>query len=206
MLLKHVSPEALARQYVNACQQVNLPMGTKSADACYCHQCSLVFMHTQHSLTEITIASPLTRHALGWIYTSLMVASAYLVRALIEDIPPQDHLALSIILCFLLIQSWIHLEQTRLRISLPHNRCWLRHRHLGIIKEQSIPVSQIHSARLEYSDAARHAKGQYARIVLVTSLGMIPASLTYSDKPWRLDQTCIHINQFLDSQKQLFQA
>ena len=163
-------------------------------------------MHTQYNNTEFNIASPLTRRALGWLYASGLVASLYLIRVLIEEIPPQDHLALSFIVCGLLVQTWFHLEQTCLKISLPYNRCWLRHHHLGKTREQSLPVSQIHSARLEYSDVQQHSDIRYARIVLVTSLGMIPASRNYSDKAWLLDQDCNHINHFLESQKLFFQA
>lgn len=163
-------------------------------------------MHTHNDKTELNIVSPLTRCALGWLYSSILVACLYAVRVMVEEIPPQDHLALSFILCFLLIQTWFRLDRTRLRISLPHNRCWLHHHHLGLTREQSLPVSQIHSARLEYSDLQKSTDTNYARIVLVTSLGMIPASLNYSDKAWKLDQTCSYINHFLESQRLLFKA
>ncbi|MFK7859532.1 MAG: hypothetical protein AB8B64_11935 [Granulosicoccus sp.] len=163
-------------------------------------------MPAQDRITEFTMMSPLPGKALVWLYAFFLIASLYIVRALIEDIPPQDHVALSFILCFLLTQVWCRLEQTRLRISLPYNRCWLRHHHLGKYKEQSLPVSQIHSAKLEYDDSQTSSNGGSARIVLVTSLGMIPVSLTYSEKARLLDQSCHHINCFLESQKLYFQA
>ncbi|MFK7994267.1 MAG: hypothetical protein AB8B87_09020 [Granulosicoccus sp.] len=152
------------------------------------------------------MALPLPRRALAWLTVSILVSGLYMFRVLIEEIPPQDHVALSFIVCFLLTQTALHLEQTRLRISLPHNRCWLRHHHLGKVREQSLPVTQIHSARLEYSDGQQDLESLNARIVLVTSLGMIPVSHKHTHKAWVLDRTCNHINHFLESKQKYFQA
>ncbi|MFK8082046.1 MAG: hypothetical protein AB8B97_17300 [Granulosicoccus sp.] len=163
-------------------------------------------MHLQDRITEFTMASPLPRQALAWLYASIFFASLYVLRALIEEIPPLDRIALSFILCFLLIQTGFSLRQTRLRISLPHNRCWLRHHHLGQFKEQSLPVSQIHSAKLEFEELQGGTDTRSARIVLVTSLGMIPVDQGFSDKAKLLGLTCENINYFLNSQNEYLQA
>jgi len=163
-------------------------------------------MHFQDRITEFKLASPLPGRALAWLYVSILFAGLYGLRALIKDIPPQDHIALSFILCSMLLQAWFYLRQTRLRISLAHNRCWLRHHHLGHFREQSLPVSQIHSAKLEFDQSQKGTDTLSARIVLVTSLGMIPVNQTYSRKAWVLEQACNHINHFLESQNQYLKA
>lgn len=163
-------------------------------------------MRLTDNITELRMTLPLPRSTLMWFGISAFFTSLYIIRSSIELIPPQDHVALSLILCFLLGQSWLHLEQTRIRINLPHNRCRVRHHRMGVFSERSLPVSQIHSARVEFDSASAGTASPPARMVLVTSLGMIPASLYYSDKLWHLDKECQLINGFLESSELFFHA
>jgi len=163
-------------------------------------------MYPKDCVTQLKLSSPLPRSALAWLAITALIAGLYIWRASIEFIPPEDHVALSIILCCLLTQLWMQVEQTRVTISLPHNRCWLRHHRMGRYTEKSLPVSQIHSARIEHADTPIYGDIYPARIVLVTSLGMIPASTYYPDKPRLLYNTCTRINTFLGSNESYFHA
>lgn len=158
-------------------------------------------MRCREYLTELEMESSLPRTAWGWLTLALLLAGMYLLRAMIQDIPPEDHLALSLLLCTFLALVWINLEQTVLKFSLPENRCWLRHHRCGMLKERSLPVSQIHSARVEYQSTSGNADTQLARLVLVTSLGMIPVSEHYQENPALMDGACHQINSFLQSQQ-----
>lgn len=135
-----------------------------------------------------------------------LLAGFYLIRAMTQVIPPEDHVALSAILCTFLLLALINLEQTVLKISLSQNRCWLRHHRLGMLKERSLPVSQIHSAKVEYLTAKGDTDMQFARLVLVTSLGMIPVNEHFQEHPTRMDSACQQINSFLHSQRQYLAA
>ncbi len=163
-------------------------------------------MHCRKHSTDLTLQSPLPKVAIVWFGITLFIALLYCIRATIEIIPPQDHFALSIVLCFLLGQVLISMEQTVLKISLPYNRAWLKHHRFCNHHERSLPVSQIHSARLEYSKNPQEGADDCARIVLVTALGMIPVTEEYEKKTVRLRQTCTQINRFLESQTQYFTA
>lgn len=149
---------------------------------------------------------PLPASTLIWLGLTIFFASLYLIRVSVDLIPPQDHVALSLILCFLLVQLWLRLEQTRITINLAHGRCRVRHHRMGSYSERSMPVALIHSARLEYNSNSAVTESSPARLVLLTSLGMIPASLYYSNKAWRLDRECQRINHFLKSNERFLHA
>jgi len=156
--------------------------------------------------TELTLASRLSTHACAWLAVCAVVASLYLVRTFIDDVPPQDHVALALILCVLLTQAWISMEQIVVKISLAHNRCWLRQRRFIRQSERSLPATQIHSAKLEYQDNQIEANAPLARIVLITSLGMIPVSSDYRSETRDLLSACERINRFLRTQHSLLPA
>ncbi len=165
-----------------------------------------VTMHCREYPTDLKLHSPLPRIAKIWLGVALFIASLYIVRASIEVIPPEDHFALSVLLCFLLGQVLLSIEQSVLKISLPYNRAWLHHRSFGRYHERSLPVSQIHSARLEFSKKPHDDAPDTARIVLVTALGMIPVSEKYQKNPKHLGTICRQINSFLESQEGLLKA
>ena len=163
-------------------------------------------MRYREYLTELELESSLPRTAWAWLSVTVLLASMYLLRAMTQDIPPEDHVALSLLLCTFLALVWINLEQTVLTFSLPENRCWLRHHRCGTLKERSLPVSAIHSAQVEYRSISENARQQPGRIVLVTSLGMIPVSEHFQENPAPLDRACLQINSFLQSQQQYLAA
>ena len=163
-------------------------------------------MRCREYLTELELESSLPRTAWVWLSVTMLLASLYLLRAMTQDIPPEDHVALSLLLCTFLTLVWLNLKQTVLKFSLPENRCWLRHHRCGTSRELSLPVSQIHSAKAEYQSANGDAQTQLGRIVLITSLGMIPVSEYFEENPTLLDRACQQINRFLQSQEQYLTA
>lgn len=163
-------------------------------------------MHCSEHPTDLKLQSSLPKGALVWLGITLFFTSLYVIRASMDVIPPEDHIALSLILCFLLSQLLMNVEQTVLKISLPYNRAWLQHHRFGRRDERSLPVSQIHSARVEYSDTPQNGTPDCARIVLITALGMIPVNEKYQTNPVQLGKNCQQINSFLESQKLFFEA
>ena len=163
-------------------------------------------MRCREYLTELELELSLPRLAWAWLSVSMLIGSLYLIRAITQDIPPEDHVALSLLLCTFLALVWMNLEQTVLKFSLPENRCWLRHHRHGTLKERSLPVSQIHSVKVEYQSASAYPHTQLGRIVLITSLGMIPVSEHFQENPTLLDSACRQINSFLQSQQQFLTA
>jgi hypothetical protein len=163
-------------------------------------------MRCRTFLTELKLESHLPPKMQLWLAASLFVAVLYVLRTLIENIAPQDHLAISTVLCLLLTQTWLSFEKTSLKISLPDNRCWLRHHQPGKYNERSLPVSQIHSARLQYQEFSCPDEPAHARITLVTSLGMIPVNEQYQRNPAQLQDACQKINGLLQSQTRFFCA
>lgn len=61
-------------------------------------------------------------------------------------------------------------------------------------------MSQIHSAKIEYAGNRDRHDVHNARIVLVTSLGMIAVNEDYLEDAPDLDDACKKINGFLASQ------
>jgi|GEM_PF-3611758 len=163
-------------------------------------------MRCRTFLTELKLDSYLPPKMQLWLAASLFVAVLYVLRTLIETIAPQDHLAISLILCFLLVQTWLSFEKTSVKISLPDNRCWLRHHRPGTYQERSLPVSQIHSAKLQYKEFSCPDIQPHARIALITSLGMIPVNEQYQRNPAQLLNACQEINCLLESQPRFFRA
>lgn len=160
----------------------------------------------QNLVTELKLESPLPSKSRLWLCITLLLSSLYLYRNHIQTIPPEDHVAIALFVCFLLTQFWISIEKTSIEISLSNNRCWLRYHRLGRSHALSLPASQIHSATLEYEESPTHTTAPNARIALVTSLGMIPVNQDYQENPQRLHDACERINRFLQSQTQLLQA
>lgn len=163
-------------------------------------------MRCQELLTELRLESQLPPKAHLWLCITLFVAGLYLLRSLLQTIPPEDHVAISLVICFFLTQLWFSLEKTSVKLSLHDNRCWLRHHRLGKYDELSLPVSQIHSAKLEYEAKPASDAAPKARITLITSLGMIPINQQYQGNPARLHYACKQINHFLESQPHFLQA
>lgn len=157
-------------------------------------------MRMIESATELQLRSALPRAMVFWLAITALVCVLYITRCLHDDVPPQDHVALAFILCFLLTQAWLKLEQNTLRIDLSFNRCWLYQHRFCFSRVQSLPVSQIHSARVE------NASHTLSRVVLVTSSGMIPLSEGYSRANSDVIETTEHINRFLQSQCQFLPA
>lgn len=163
-------------------------------------------MRCREYLTELKLESPLPQTAMLWLAVTLLLAALYISRMFVDIIPPEDHVAIALLLCIFLTQVWVNLEQIVVEISLPNNRCWLRHHRMGKLRERSLPVSQIHSARMEYEQTENVTQAQSARIVLVTSLGMIPVSEHYQTDATLLERACGQINSFLQSQQRYLQA
>ena len=157
-------------------------------------------------LTELTLQSQLPPRARLWLCITLFLSGMYLFRTLIQTIPPEDHVAIALIICFLLTQFWFSIERTSIKISLPHNRCWLSYHRLGKSHELSLPISQIHSAQLQFEEKPTPGTTPNARITLVTSLGMIPVSQQYQGNPARLHANCEQINCFLESRMRFLEA
>lgn len=157
-------------------------------------------------LTGMTLASPIPKPALIWMGIALGLAGLYALRALLTEIPPQDHVALSLVLCALLLQVGINLERYVLKISLSENRCWVYHHRAGACNVRSLPVSAIHSACLEMQPRNNTLNPELGRLVLITSLGMIPIGEKYLQKSNLLEQTCQQINDFLASRDRYLHA
>lgn len=157
-------------------------------------------MRCKQYLTELKLDLSFPTHALTWLAAASMFGTLYGLRAIHEFIPPEEHVAFTAILCALLSQVLFNLEQTSLTIRLDENRCWLRHYRFGKKRETSIPVSQIHSAKLEYASGGDRDIVHPARIVLITSLGMIPVNEEFQADSLDLDDACRRINGFLASQ------
>ena len=90
------------------------------------------------------------RSAWGCLGMATLLAGFYLIRAVTQVIPPEDH--------------------------------------------------------VEYLTAKGDTDMQLARLVLVTSLGMIPVNEHFQENPTRMDSACQHINSFLHSQRQYLAA
>lgn len=163
-------------------------------------------MYRRNDATELELRAPLPRDSLLWLAVALFIASVYGFRGLVDDIPPQDHVALAMIQIVILTQVWITLEQNILKISLSEKRAWVQHHRMGRRYERSLPLSVIHSARLEYDDQAPTGAKRPARIVLVTSLGMIPMSGKFNSDLDHLQQSLEEINTFLQLQELYFSA
>lgn len=154
-------------------------------------------MRCKAYLTGMTLASPIPKPALIWLGITLALGSLYGFRALLTEIPPQDHVALSLLLCALLTQVGMSLERYMLKLSLTENRCWVSHHRAGSRSVRSLPISVIHSACLEMHQSNRSEHSGLGRIVLITSLGMIPISEKYQANLTLLEKTCQQINDFL---------
>jgi len=163
-------------------------------------------MRCQEYSTELTLASRISPSARLWIGACTLVAGLYILRAILQEIPPQDHVALALILCMLLTQAWLNLKPTVVKINLSQNRCWLKHRNFIRLKERSLPVTQIHSAKLEFQSRPDSIDGPFARIVLITSLGMIPVNADYQANTGELRGACDRLNRFLESHQRMLSA
>ena len=180
--------------------------GTKSAEYWHASTGTKPVIRRHDILTELTVQSQLPPKARLWLCVTLLLSGMYLCRILMQTIPPEDHVAIALIICFLLTQFWFSIERTSIKISLPHNRCWLSYHRLGKSNELSLPVSQIHSAQLQFEEKPAHGTTPNARIALVTTLGMIPASQQYQGNPVQLHVNCEQINRFLESRMRFLEA
>jgi len=163
-------------------------------------------MSFRHSNTNLTLHSEINTKTLIWLVAAAGLFILYALRCLMETLPPEDHFSLSLIGCFLLTQALFSLDQTSIKLSLEYNRCWLRHHRFGRTREMSVPVTQIHSARTEVNPAPPIGAAPYSRIVLITSIGMIPLNENYSHRLHNAATTCERINQFLDSRDDFLPA
>ncbi|MFK7891709.1 MAG: hypothetical protein AB8B63_12915 [Granulosicoccus sp.] len=163
-------------------------------------------MYDQNDVTELKLRAPLPRDSLLWLAAVLLIAVIYGFRGLVDDIPPQDHVALAMILIVMLTQVLITLEQNILIISLSKKRAWVMHHQMGRRYERSLPLSVIHSAQLQFDDKVTAEAGSTARIVLVTSLGMIPMSGKFNSYLNHLQQSSEKINAFLKLQERYLSA
>ncbi len=163
-------------------------------------------MRCKQYLTELKLNSSIPTGTIIWFAAASLFGSLYGIRAFAEFIPPEEHLAFCAILCVLLSQVLCTLKQTSLTLRLDENRCWLRHYRFGRKHETSIPVSQIHSAKIEYAGCSNRHVVHNTRIVLVTSLGMIPVNEEYQVDAPDLDDACERINAFLASQTKFMRA
>lgn len=163
-------------------------------------------MRCKQYLTELKLDSTIPTGAIIWLAAATMFGSLYAIRAINQFIPPEENLAYSAILCVLLCQALFSLKKTSLTIRLDENRCWLRHYRFGRKHETSIPISHIHSAKLEYAGCSNRHVVHNTRIVLITSLGMIPVNEEYQVHAPDLDDACQRINDFLASQVKFMRA
>lgn len=163
-------------------------------------------MRSHASDTELHLNSALPRSAIVSLCVTGGVALLYILRSWLGDIPPEDHVAIALLLCGLLASTWIAFDQIHVTISLSHNRCWVQRHRLGGTTRTSIPVSQIHSAKPEKRPDPLPGKEEEARIVLITSLGMIPVCEHYFHDFPSTREACETINRFLASQKDFLNA
>lgn len=163
-------------------------------------------MRAYASGTDLQLNSALPRSAQICLGVTGAIASMYLLRSILSDIPPQDHVAISLLLCGLLLIFWALIDQVQVTISLSYNRCWVQRHRFGNTTHTSFPVSQIHSAKAEKHPDPMPGREQESRIVLVTSLGMIPVGDSYSHDWPSTHAACETINHFLASQDDFLNA
>ena len=136
-------------------------------------------MRAEESATELRLQSGLPKPAALRLGIALGLLMMYAGRAVTETIPPQDHIALSLLICGALISAWTHLDRLYVTFSLTHDRCWMTRRRFVSTSRQSIPVTQIHSARTEPCEADVPSNKPRARVVLLTSMGKIALEERY---------------------------
>ena len=162
-------------------------------------------MRVATQATELNLSSPLSRSVIVSLAGTGFLALLYIFRSYISDIPPQDHIALSILLCMLLLNTWRMIDLIHVKFSLSHNRCWVSRYRFCTTQRKSVPVSQIHSARLDMCPNPE-TPAHSSRIVLVTSMGMLPVCDHYFLDVASTKALCLDINNFLASQNDFLAA
>lgn len=160
-----------------------------------------VDMRKRHQKTRLTLSSAISGEAIIWIATTCIFLGLYTLRCALEPITVQFHALLTGIVCFALIQALSALDHTSISMCRSTNRCRLKKHKLGGARERSIPLSQIHSALIETSPATAAVKNPRTRVVLITTLGMIPVNDQYRISRSSALTICGDINHFLKSGK-----
>lgn len=139
-----------------------------------------------------------------------MVACLYAVRVLTSEseIPPQDHVALAMIVCFLLSHAWLKMDQTVVHISMAANRCWIRQHRFCRSRLQTFSVSHFHSAKIKKAETmwASDTEKPRAELVFVTSFGVIQVKENLPRKRADSEDICIVINNFLAGRDRMLAA
>lgn len=168
---------------------------------------TLPMMHVAANATELQLRSPLPWRVMISLMCTGVMGTLYAYRCLVSEIPPQDHVALSLLLCMMLLNSWRMMDTVQIRFSLTKDRCWVRRTRFGHTREHSVPLSQIHSARFTLGPSSTALATAYCgTITLITSLGVIPVFEQQKANMGSMRELCEQINAFLASRNHYLTA